>query len=94
MAENDTQKMLKAILLMQVEILGRLERLENAEEYEKQEAEKLRCKLLEKQAPERETPQLAALIEAEAITMNSDWAKIERMLESFVQNTGHDGRSS
>ncbi|GGC83893.1 hypothetical protein [Vreelandella lutescens] len=32
MAENDTQKMLKAVLFMQVEILGRLEALENTPE--------------------------------------------------------------
>ncbi|MCD1588977.1 hypothetical protein K7H09_23525 [Halomonas sp. IOP_14] len=32
MAENDTQKMLKAVLFMQVEILGRLEALEQTPE--------------------------------------------------------------
>ncbi|GAA0693811.1 hypothetical protein [Vreelandella titanicae] len=32
MAENDTQKMLKTVLVMQAEILGRLEALEQAPE--------------------------------------------------------------
>lgn len=30
MAENDTQKMLKALLVMQAEMLGRIERIETA----------------------------------------------------------------
>ncbi len=94
MTENDTQKMLKAILLMQVEILGRLERLENADEYEMQDAERRKNKLLNKPAPDFESAHLSALIDAEALQKTADWQLIKSTLNSLVASIDHEDKSS
>ncbi|MCC5904119.1 MAG: hypothetical protein JJT87_19580 [Halomonas sp.] len=90
MAENDTQKMLKAILVMQVEILGRLEAMEQAMESTGNAAEdKIRASIGLSYAPTYKDSRLEALHQIREAIESGENKDLETAIDEVVGLVNH-----
>lgn len=89
MAENDTQKMLKAVLVLQAEILGKLERLENLDKYQEIEALANGKELLGKPVPAYEDPRMEALHQIRTTVESGDNRYLDKAIDEVVGLINH-----
>ncbi|NIC05235.1 hypothetical protein [Billgrantia bachuensis] len=86
----ETEKMLRTMLVMQAEILGRLEAIERKLESTGNGMEnRMRRHVGLHYAPAYDDPRLEALHEVDGLLLSDEWANVEAALNDLIRNVDH-----